>query len=115
MFSRYLSLLLSLPHSVRLLPISKRAHTHTHRGLIQRCKHIQFIETSLYIFGESASGTITSITITNGNGYHEILFPLRAGVIRLQQRFESVTMVNYMVSSGIVLRFAQFFFLFIFI
>lgn len=56
----------------------------THRGLIQCCKHIQFIETSLYIFGESAFGTITSIAITNGNGYHQILFPLRAGAICVQ-------------------------------
>lgn len=92
---RFLTFIRSRPPSGRAAPppLFLRIRAAHIRGLIQRCKHIQFIETSLYIFGESALGTIASITITNGNGYHEVLFPLRAGAVRLQQRSKSVTMV----------------------
>lgn len=45
-------------------------------------KFSKFLETSIYLLGESVSGTFTSFPQQNGHGHYEILFPLRPRPIR---------------------------------
>lgn len=46
----------------------------------------QFFETRVHILCESSSGSSTSISISNGHGYNEILLLVRVGVVRILLR-----------------------------
>lgn len=65
------------------------------RGFVQCGEHFQFIEIGLHIFGESASWTVASVAVTNGHGYHQILFSLCTGAVRFQQWLESIALVSF--------------------
>lgn len=64
------------------------------RGTVQCGQHLQQSEAGVHLLGEPAPGTVAGFSVAHGHGHNEILLPVRARPVRVQQRLESAALVS---------------------
>lgn len=63
-------------------------------GPLQCGQHFQLAQAGVHIFGEPPSGAAAGVPLADGHGHHEVLLPVRAGAVCVQQWSQSAAVVS---------------------